>query len=121
MRMVATEPSVSINATIEVDLFGQFGVPFAFFERPQWDKFPGAVSTYAADTLKKSITLTNKPMKQAVIAPSMLALLYPLFRDATPLALSLAASLVLVVIALFTLGHTAATAPSGGVEPGGAP
>lgn len=32
-------------------IFGQFGVPFIFFERPQWDKFPGAVSTYAADSL----------------------------------------------------------------------
>ena len=32
-------------------IFGEFGVPFIFFERPQWDKFPGAVSTYAADCL----------------------------------------------------------------------
>jgi prolyl-tRNA synthetase len=32
-------------------IFGQFGVPFIFFERPQWDKFPGAISTYAADCL----------------------------------------------------------------------
>lgn len=28
-----------------------FGVPFIFFKRPQWDKFAGAVDTYAADTL----------------------------------------------------------------------
>ncbi len=28
-----------------------FGIPFIFFERPQWDKFPGAESTFAADTL----------------------------------------------------------------------
>lgn len=32
-------------------IFGEFGVPFLFFERPQWDKFPGAVSTYAADCM----------------------------------------------------------------------
>ncbi len=32
-------------------IFGQFGVPFIFFERPQWDKFPGALSTYAADAM----------------------------------------------------------------------
>ncbi|MCX8195197.1 MAG: proline--tRNA ligase [Candidatus Micrarchaeota archaeon] len=32
-------------------IFEQFGVPFIFFERPQWDKFPGALSTFAADTL----------------------------------------------------------------------
>ncbi|VVC00006.1 Proline--tRNA ligase [uncultured archaeon] len=30
---------------------GEFGVPFIFFERPQWDKFPGAISTYAADCM----------------------------------------------------------------------
>jgi len=29
----------------------KFGVPFLFFKRPQWDKFAGAVDTYAADTL----------------------------------------------------------------------
>jgi prolyl-tRNA synthetase len=28
-----------------------FGVPFIFFRRPQWDKFAGAVDTYAADSL----------------------------------------------------------------------
>lgn len=32
-------------------IFERFGVPFVFFERPQWDKFPGAVSTYAADCM----------------------------------------------------------------------
>ncbi len=29
----------------------KYGIPFLFFKRPQWDKFPGAVNTYAADTL----------------------------------------------------------------------
>ncbi len=29
----------------------KFGVPFLFFKRPQWDKFAGAVNTFAADTL----------------------------------------------------------------------
>ena len=29
----------------------QFGVPFLFFRRPQWDKFAGAEDTFAADTL----------------------------------------------------------------------
>lgn len=32
-------------------IFEQFGVPFIFFERPEWDKFPGAVHTYAADCM----------------------------------------------------------------------
>lgn len=39
---------------------------------------PFTYQTYAADTLKKSIGFATGPMKQAVIAPSMLALLYPL-------------------------------------------
>jgi methionine synthase II (cobalamin-independent) len=39
---------------------------------------PFRYKTYAADTLAKSIPFASKPMKQAVIAPSMLALLYPL-------------------------------------------
>ncbi len=29
----------------------QFGIPFLFFKRPQWDKFAGAVNTFAADTI----------------------------------------------------------------------
>jgi len=39
---------------------------------------PFKYKTYAADYLKQSIKLATKPMKQAVIAPSMLSLLYPL-------------------------------------------
>ncbi|HII39391.1 TPA: proline--tRNA ligase [Candidatus Micrarchaeota archaeon] len=29
----------------------QFGVPFIYFKRPEWDKFPGAVETFGADSL----------------------------------------------------------------------
>jgi methionine synthase II (cobalamin-independent) len=39
---------------------------------------PFKYKTYAADYLAKSIPMATKPMKQAVIAPSMLSLLYPL-------------------------------------------
>ena len=39
---------------------------------------PFRYKTYAADSLARSIAFASKPMKQAVIAPSMLALLYPL-------------------------------------------
>ncbi len=39
---------------------------------------PFAYQTYAADNLAKSMPLATRPMKQAVIAPSMLMLLYPL-------------------------------------------
>ncbi len=35
----------------ENTIWEQFGVPFIFFERPQWDKFPGAEFTYAADCM----------------------------------------------------------------------
>lgn len=40
----------------------QLGVPFIFFERPQWDKFKGAEFTYASDSLlpdKKIIQLPS--------------------------------------------------------------
>ncbi len=45
---------------------------------PKLESGPFKYNQYAADALKKSIPYANKPMKQAVIAPSMLALLYPL-------------------------------------------
>jgi methionine synthase II (cobalamin-independent) len=44
---------------------------------------PFRYKTYAADALARSIKFATKPMKQAVIAPSMLALLYPL-KDELP-------------------------------------
>ncbi|MEW6748807.1 MAG: proline--tRNA ligase [Candidatus Micrarchaeota archaeon] len=37
--------------TAEEVIHNQFGVPFLFFKRPQWDKFAGAEDTFAADTL----------------------------------------------------------------------
>jgi prolyl-tRNA synthetase len=37
--------------TTEKVMHQEFGIPFIFFRRPEWDKFPGAVHTYAADTL----------------------------------------------------------------------
>jgi methionine synthase II (cobalamin-independent) len=39
---------------------------------------PFKYKTFAADYLKESVKMATKPMKQAVIAPSMLSLLYPL-------------------------------------------
>jgi len=65
-------------------LAGTGGQYFAIFadghnrQLPRLTGGPFRYKTYAADTLKKSITMAHKPMKQAVIAPSMLALLYPL-------------------------------------------
>src|SRR5580700_3310688 len=66
------------------NLAGTGGQYFAIFadghnrQLPRLTGGPFRYKTYAADTLKKSIHLATKPMKQAVIAPSMLALLYPL-------------------------------------------
>jgi methionine synthase II (cobalamin-independent) len=65
-------------------LAGEGGQYFAIFadghsrQLPRLTGGPFRYKTYAADTLAKSIGLTRTPMKQAVIAPSMLALLYPL-------------------------------------------
>ncbi len=39
-----------METTYEV-LQDKFAIPVIFFERPQWDKFPGAVKTFAADAL----------------------------------------------------------------------
>jgi hypothetical protein len=38
---------------------------------------PFRYKTFAADYLEKAVKMASKPLKQAVIAPSMLALLYP--------------------------------------------
>ncbi|MBA2415202.1 MAG: hypothetical protein H0V64_04805 [Geodermatophilaceae bacterium] len=60
---------------------GQFFAIFADGHGRQLPKLvngPFKYNQYAADALRKSLPLASKPMKQAVIAPSMLALLYPL-------------------------------------------
>ncbi|MGI9053078.1 MAG: hypothetical protein ACR2HQ_10575 [Ilumatobacteraceae bacterium] len=60
---------------------GQYFAIFADGHHRQLPRLTGGpfrYRTYAADTLKKALPLATKPMKQAVIAPSMLALLYPL-------------------------------------------
>ena len=45
---------------------------------PRLTSGPFHYKTYAAEYLEKSIKFATKPMKQAVIAPSMLSLIYPL-------------------------------------------
>ncbi|MDQ6773449.1 MAG: hypothetical protein M3024_10730 [Candidatus Dormibacteraeota bacterium] len=63
---------------------GGGGQYFAIFADGHYRQLPKLVGgpfkykAYAADTLKKSMAMATKPMKQAVIAPSMLALMYPL-------------------------------------------
>jgi methionine synthase II (cobalamin-independent) len=65
---------------------GQYFAIFADGHHRQLPRLTGGpfrYKTYAADTLAKSIKYAHTPMKQAVIAPSMLALLYPL-NEAVP-------------------------------------
>jgi methionine synthase II (cobalamin-independent) len=60
---------------------GQYFAIFADGHHRQLPRLTGGpfrYKTFAADLLKQSIKMAKKPMKQAVIAPSMLALLYPL-------------------------------------------
>jgi methionine synthase II (cobalamin-independent) len=60
---------------------GQYFAIFADGHHRQLPRLTGGpfrYKTYAADNLARSIRMASKPMKQAVIAPSMLALLYPL-------------------------------------------
>jgi prolyl-tRNA synthetase len=39
----------------------EFAIPIIFFQRPEWDKFPGAIHTYAADALMKSGKVIQLP------------------------------------------------------------
>lgn len=60
---------------------GQYFAIFADGHHRQLPRLTGGpfrYKTFASDLLQKSIKYAHKPMKQAVIAPSMLALLYPL-------------------------------------------
>jgi methionine synthase II (cobalamin-independent) len=63
---------------------GQYFAIFADGHHRQLPRVTGGpfrYKTYAGDLLKRSIKTATKPMKQAVIAPSMLALLYPLDKE----------------------------------------
>ena len=60
---------------------GQYFAIFADGHHRQLPRLTGGpfrYKSFASDSLKLSIKSATKPMKQAVIAPSMLALLYPL-------------------------------------------
>jgi methionine synthase II (cobalamin-independent) len=69
---------------LAANLAGDNGQFFAIFadghhrQLPRLTGGPFRYGSYASDSLRKSIPLATKPLKQAVIAPSMLALLYPL-------------------------------------------
>lgn len=48
-------------ATTKEVLHDIFGLPFIFFERPSWDKFPGALRTFAADVLSPGGRVVQQP------------------------------------------------------------
>lgn len=56
-------------ATTKEVLNDVFGLPFLFFERPAWDRFPGAYRTFAADVLNPDGKVVQQPsthiLKQA--------------------------------------------------------
>lgn len=47
--------------TTEEVMHKEFGIPFIFFQRPEWDKFAGAVNTYAADVLMPDGKIIQQP------------------------------------------------------------
>lgn len=49
-----------METTKEV-LHDVYGLPFIFFERPAWDKFPGAERTFAADVLNPDGKVVQQP------------------------------------------------------------
>lgn len=57
-----------METTKEV-LHNIWGIPFIFFERPEWDKFPGASRTFAADVLNPDGKLIQQPSTH-MISPS---------------------------------------------------
>ena len=65
---------------------GQYFAIFADGHHRQLPRLTGGpfrYKTFAADYLEKAMKMASKPLKQAVIAPSMLALLYPLDGEVT--------------------------------------
>jgi prolyl-tRNA synthetase len=56
------EEQVMQDMEITEDMVHQeFGVPFLFFKRPQWDKFAGALDTFGSDTILPNGMLLQLP------------------------------------------------------------
>ncbi len=47
--------------TTEKIMHQNFGIPFIFFKRPEWDKFAGAVYTFAADSIMPNGKALQQP------------------------------------------------------------
>ena len=85
MSSFATYPITdTLKGTGLADGLAGDGQYFAIFtdghhrQLPRLVKGPFHYKTYAAEYTAKAVKMATKPVKQAVIAPSMLALLYPL-------------------------------------------
>ncbi|MET7420224.1 5-methyltetrahydropteroyltriglutamate--homocysteine methyltransferase [Dactylosporangium sp. NPDC005555] len=81
----ATYPlTETLAGTGLADTLAGDGQCFAIFDDghqrqlPRLVRGPFRYRAYAADYLRRSVLMATKPLKQAVIAPSMLSLLYPL-------------------------------------------
>lgn len=57
-----------------------YGVPFIFFERPSWDRFPGASRTFAADALNPDGKVIQQPSTH-MISPNFSKAFDVKFRD----------------------------------------
>lgn len=60
MKEAEAQTVEDMETTYEV-LGDNFAIPTIFFERPQWDKFPGAIKTFAADALMESGKVLQLP------------------------------------------------------------
>jgi len=60
MKEAEAQTIEDMETTYEV-LGDNFAIPTIFFERPQWDKFPGAIKTFAADALMESGKVLQLP------------------------------------------------------------
>jgi prolyl-tRNA synthetase len=61
--MKQVEEDMEVTNDILHDIFG---LPFLFFERPQWDKFPGAERTFAADVLNPDGRVVQQPSTHVI-------------------------------------------------------
>jgi len=60
LKHAESQVKEDMQTTKEV-LHDIFGLPFIFFERPAWDKFPGADRTFAADVLNPDGRVVQQP------------------------------------------------------------
>ncbi len=59
-EMAMKQVREDMETTKEI-LHDVYGLPFIFFERPYWDKFPGAYKTFAADVLNPDGKVVQQP------------------------------------------------------------